>query len=216
MPAAPRRRRAILGRGSTPSSAPNITVRNDNFIPEPRFTRITSRVRLPHWQVDQAVYFITFRLNDSLPLEVLRALKSEREQLLREAERTDRGKIDAAFSLRLDQELDRGVGACVLREHAEVVAETLMKFDRARYELHAWCVMPNHVHAMLYLERGGDLPRILHSWKSYTAHAIGRGAIWQREYFDRVVRSPREFSDTMGYIRSNPAKAGLRDWPWVG
>ncbi|HEV7239019.1 MAG TPA: transposase [Thermoanaerobaculia bacterium] len=96
------------------------------------------------------------------------------------------------------------------------MAQTLRHFDGERYELHAWCVMPNHVHAMFYLERGSDLEKVLHSWKSYTAHAIDRGVIWQREYFDRVIRSPEHFNETRAYIRNNPAKAGLVNWPWVG
>jgi REP element-mobilizing transposase RayT len=76
--------------------------------------------------------------------------------------------------------------------------------------------MPNHVHVLVHIERGADLPKVVHSWKSYSAHQIGLGVIWQREYFDRVIRSPQEYSDTRAYIRNNPGKAGLRDWPWVG
>ena len=57
---------------------------------------------------------------------------------------------------------------------------------------------------------------VLHSWKSFTAHQIGQGEIWEREYFDRLIRSEREYVDTVAYVRGNPAKAGLRDWRWVG
>ena len=76
--------------------------------------------------------------------------------------------------------------------------------------------MPNHVHVMMYLELGANLERVLHSWKSYTSHEIGRGKVWMKEYFDRVIRTPREYEDTCAYIRANPERAGLRDWPWVG
>lgn len=86
--------------------------------------------------------------------------------------------MDSAFALRLDLYLDRGSGSCLLREHAELVANALRHFDGTRYALHAWCVMPNHVHVLFHVERGRDVPRILHSWKSYTSHEIGRGEIW--------------------------------------
>ena len=76
--------------------------------------------------------------------------------------------------------------------------------------------MPNHVHVLLFIAKGDALPAILHSWKSYTSHQIGRGPIWQREYFDRVIRSPQEYADAKEYVRRNPAKAGLAKWPWVG
>ncbi len=191
-------------------------MRHDNFIPTPRYIRIRTRGRLPHWQIDEAVYFVTFRLNDSLPRDVTLNLKQEREHLLRNAISSDRAKLDQAFTLRLDHYLDVGLGSCLLREHGEIVASALKHFDGVRYELHAWCVMPNHVHVMFYLERGEDLPKIVHTWKSFTAFRIGNGNIWQREYFDRLIRSPQEFSDTAAYIRRNPEKAGLGDWPWVG
>ncbi len=76
--------------------------------------------------------------------------------------------------------------------------------------------MPNHVHAMFYLERGADLPKVLHSWKSWTSHKIRCGNVWQREYFDRMIRGPRDYNETQAYIRRNPEKAGLQKWPWVG
>jgi REP element-mobilizing transposase RayT len=189
-------------------------MRHDNFIPN---VEIHSRGRLPHWQVDNATYFVTFRLRDSLPREIARSLMLERAHMLRTVTTdVERARLDAAFALRLDHFLDEGHGSCILRQHGDVMAQTLRHFDGERYELHAWCVMPNHVHAMFYLERGSDLEKVLHSWKSYTAHAIDRGVIWQREYFDRVIRSPEHFNETRAYIRNNPAKAGLVNWPWVG
>ena len=179
-------------------------MRNDNFIPEARIINLHSRGRLPHWRVDNAVYFITFRLGDSLPREIQQSLLDERKRMLRNC-RTgmERARLDAAFGLRLDLELDRGHGSGLLREHAELMASALRHSDRARYELHAWCVMPNHVHVMLYIARGDDVPVIVRNWKSYTAHVIRRGVIWQPEYFDRVIRSPAEFVDTRAYIRAN-------------
>jgi REP element-mobilizing transposase RayT len=186
-------------------------MRHDNFIPN---ISIKSRGRLPHWQVDEAVYFITFRLRDSIPLEAARELYLERERILRSV--SDRARADRAFGIRLDTELDQSHGSCILREHAEIVANALKHFDRCRYELHAWCVMPNHVHVMVHVARGADIPAIVHSWKSFTAHRIDRGVIWQREYFDRVIRCPAEFSETRQYIRANPFRAGLRGWEWIG
>ena len=128
----------------------------------------------------------------------------------------ERARLDEAFGIRLDYFLDQGLGSCLLKQHGEVVATAFKHFDHVRYELHAWCVMPNHAHVLFYLERGEELDRVLHSWKSFTAHEIGQGAIWQREYFDRVIRSPDHLNETVAYIRRNPAKAGLLEWPWIG
>jgi REP-associated tyrosine transposase len=192
-------------------------VRHDNFIQPDRFVDIRSRGFLPHWVINQAVYFVTFGLKDALPSSVIRELFDERRRLMRGVTNpTQRAHLDRALQLRADMALDLGRGSCLLAQHAQLVAGALKYFDGARYDLHAWCVMPNHVHVMFYVEHGVDVAAILHSWKSYTAHRIGHGPIWQREYFDRIVRSDREFEATRGYIRANPAKAGLVNWRWVG
>ncbi|MEK6372635.1 MAG: transposase [Acidobacteriota bacterium] len=190
-------------------------MRHDNFIP-PQGLRRRSRGRLPHWEVDDADYFVTFRLRDSLPHAIARKLVQERAHLIETCHTAaERSSIDKAFGVRLDSYLDAGYGSCILVQHAEVVANALRYFDGKRYVLHAWCVMPNHVHALFHLEFGRDLDRVLHSWKSYTAHEIDQGVIWQREYFDRVIRGPEDFRETRIYILRNPAKAGLADWKWV-
>lgn len=190
-------------------------MRHDNFIP-PNGLRRRSRGRLPHWEVDDADYSVTFRLRDSLPLEIARQLILEREHHTRTAHTAaERAAIDKAFGRRLDSYLDAGYGSCILKQHDPLVADALRFFDGKRYVLHAWCVMPNHVHALFHLEYGRDLDRVLHSWKSFTAHRIDRGVIWQREYFDRVIRGSEDFRETRLYILRNPAKAGLRDWKWV-
>lgn len=152
-----------------------------------------------------------------MPAHAVETLFREREQLLRGTRTVaERAHLERVFEVRIDRDLDEAHGSCILRQHGEVVASALRHFDGERYTLHAWCVMPSHVHVLVHIARGADVPKILHSWKSWTAHQIGRGEIWRREYFDRVVRSPQELIDTRQYIRNNPAKAGLRNWPWVG
>ena len=89
------------------------------------------------------------------------------------------------------------------------------------YDLPAWCVMPNHVHVVVRPREGHRLADILHSWKSFTATRINRllgrtGRQWQREYYDHLIRDEREFGRIIQYILQNPAKAGLKHWPWVG
>jgi REP element-mobilizing transposase RayT len=90
-----------------------------------------------------------------------------------------------------------------------------------RYRLFAWCVMPNHVHAIMQPHREWTLASILHSWKSFTAIKANRllkrtGPFWQEEYYDHIVRRGEDFTRIIRYVLENPAKAGLRNWPWVG
>ena len=77
-----------------------------------------------------------------------------------------------------------------------------------------------HVHVVVELFSGVTLARAIHAWKSYTANVINRllgrkGQLWQREYFDRLIRDREDLIGTVQYVLDNPAKAGLVEWPWV-
>jgi REP element-mobilizing transposase RayT len=96
-------------------------------------------------------------------------------------------------------------------------------FDGDRYALHAWCVMPNHVHTLFTPQDDYKMSTIVHSWKSFTAHECNKllgqtGRFWDREPFDRYIRNERHFRSTLAYIEENPVKAGLcnkpEDWLW--
>jgi len=188
-----------------------------------------TRGYLPHLETEQAIYFVTFRLADSLPKELVLQLRKEREtiQNARLAETTTSGDLSRlrelhAFMKKAERCLDSGQGHCYLRDSrvARMVAEALRHFHGQRYRLLAWCVMPNHVHILFSPLREHTLDAILHSWKSYSAHQANTllartGPFWQREYFDHLVRNESSLRKITQYIRDNPKRAGLVNWPWV-
>jgi REP element-mobilizing transposase RayT len=97
---------------------------------------------------------------------------------------------------------------------ARVIEDALLHFHGERYALHAWCVMPDHVHVLVTPFQDRTLDTILHSWKSFTANEVNKmlhraGALWQPESFDHLVRSPEAFDKFAAYIESNPVTAGL-------
>lgn len=119
--------------------------------------------------------------------------------------------------------LNRNHGECLLRNEsaAQIVANALKNFEGKRYALHAWCVMPNHVHVIFRPHEGFSLTGVLHSWKSFTAHAINKllgrsGGLWQQESYDHLIRDQADLEHHINYVRNNPAKAGLKNWKWVG
>ena len=184
---------------------------------------------LPHWTRDGATYAVTFRLGDSLPRPVLEAWLTERRDLIitalqmgRPLSEFEEVRLQKLHSERVESYLDAGHGACWLRraEIAGLVADALRFFDGQRYRLHAWCVMPNHVHTIVEPHPGHALPTILHSWKSFTAKAANRllgrtGAFWQDEYYDHLIRDAEDYAHALHYLRENPVKAGLENWLWV-
>jgi isoleucyl-tRNA synthetase/REP element-mobilizing transposase RayT len=185
---------------------------------------------LPHWTKEGATYAVTFRLGDSVPASVINSWKKEREEIVLRAKSQgrslttlERKELHQLYSVRVESFLDAGQGACCLRtpEVAKVVQDALHHFDGQRYELIAWAVMPNHVHAVVRPLPGHELERILHSWKSFTANQansiLGRqGQFWQEEYYDHLIRDEEDFCENVSYTLANPAKAGLDKWPWVG
>jgi REP-associated tyrosine transposase len=173
--------------------------------------------RLPHWQQEGAVYFVTFRLADAVPHHLRTQWESEREAWLRvhlqpwgaEVER----EYHVRFSGAVECWLDAGHGSCILRRHdcAEIVAGALRHFDGQRARMVSSIVMPNHVPAVFVQHPSWPL----RSWKSFTSRKINsllsrEGTLWQRDYFDRPVRDEKHFANCVRYIRRNPVKARLR------
>ncbi len=183
---------------------------------------------LPHWTKDGATYAVTFRLEDALPKHIQQQYSEERDVLQK---MHDEGRLKStalAYELmrlrteKVEKALDAGHGACLLREPrcAEIVANALRHFDGGRYDLLAYAVMPNHVHAVVQPRQDHSLDKILHSWKSFTAHEINKhlgrsGTVWQAQYYDHLVRGEQDLGNQIRYVMQNPAKAGMPDWPWV-
>ncbi len=177
-----------------------------------------SRGYLPHFDGAEITQFVTFRLADSLPQRLLETWRSELKEELA-------ANLDTALRRRIEMYLDQGYGLCHLKHPgvAELVQRSLLFFDRERYRLSAWVVMPNHVHALMTPQPGHELSRILQSLKSYTANEankilVRRGQFWQQESFDRYIRDSKHFVSVVQYIENNPVKARLckrpEDWPY--
>lgn len=181
-----------------------------------------SRGYLPHLDADQTIQFISFRLHDAVPANIIEQWKEE----LHWTEKTASNSKEAAtLRKKIEEYQDSGKGACYLRDEriAALVQDTLKRFDGERYRLIAWCVMPNHVHLLVEAKTGYPLSDTVHSWKSFSAHKandlLGRkGKFWMPDYFDRFIRDGKHFVASCEYIRQNPVKAGLvvapEDWPW--
>lgn len=175
-----------------------------------------SRGYLPHLDEPERIQFITYRLADSMPQSMLDAA----DEALRRGDITEPGRRK-----RIEYYLDQGHGACWLKDPAaaRMVENSLRYYDGERYRLLAWCVMPNHVHALAEMMDGHPLEDVIQNWKSYTAHEMNRlfkrhGRVWQPEGFDRYIRDEIHFQRVVGYIEDNPVHAGLvhkaEDWPW--
>jgi REP element-mobilizing transposase RayT len=101
--------------------------------------------------------------------------------------------------------------------------DAIKYFHRKRYWVTAAAVMPDHVHLILKPEISEfdavfPLSKILQGIKGFSARVINRsrgvkGALWQDESYDRIVRDYEEYLEKWNYIRLNPVKAGLCQAP---
>jgi type I restriction enzyme R subunit len=112
--------------------------------------------------------------------------------------------------------LDQGHGECVLRnrEFATIVLDSLRHFDEERYDLDCAIVMPNHVHLLVQFKLPTTCSDQCDSWLHFTAYRINKrlgrkGAFWQSEPFDHLVRSGEQFAYLQRYIARNGIEANL-------
>lgn len=168
-----------------------------------------SRGYIPHFDGGKIPQLITFRLADSLPVEVIGYWRVLVAKLTKK-------EADTELRDKIEKYLDYGNGAAWLRRSdvARIVEGALLNFDGCRYRLHSWIVMPNHVHFLITPIGEYGVPGIIHSLKSFTAKKanglIGRkGEFWQPDYFDRYIRDNRHYRAAVEYIDLNPVRAGL-------
>jgi putative transposase len=160
------------------------------------------RRRLPHLDIPGSPVFVTWRLWGSLP-----------QERIFEREHATSGEAFVALDRLLDTAQS---GPVYLRrpEIADQVSQQLHAVDRQGLcSLHAYVVMPNHVHVLWTPQE--SLPLLIRRVKGTAARSanqiLGRVGkpFWQAEYFDRVVRTDKEFSQIRCYIEWNPVTAAL-------
>jgi REP element-mobilizing transposase RayT len=159
--------------------------------------------RLPHLSVPDRSVFLTWRLYDSLP----------RHRVFRK-ESLNSGVAFAALDRLLDESR---CGAFHMREPAiaNMIVDAIQYNTKTlgHYFLHAFVVMPNHVH--LLATPAVALPKLTKSLKGITAKrantmlALTGSPFWQEESYDHLVRHEREFNRIRNYIEGNPVRAGL-------
>ncbi|KAB2833733.1 MAG: hypothetical protein F9K48_07795 [Candidatus Brocadia sp.] len=209
--------------------------------------KIFYRRNLPHYQPVYATFFITFRLAGSLPPEVIARLKEERQQQEKLLLKIGDEKIKKLEMLNMhkrhfgnfDEMLDKAANNQSWLEDdriAQVIVDAMHFRDKKTYNLLAYCIMPNHVHMIFTIRRRTSslykgktasgpyvVTKILENLKWYTAMKANeilncKGAFWQHESYDHVVRDGNELERIVNYVLNNPVRAGLvsswDQWKW--
>jgi REP element-mobilizing transposase RayT len=195
----------------------NVFILEDPFFDNDEET-VRTRRNLPHWSQEGKLYFITWRLADSLPQKVLKQLEADRKAWFQQYGGTALANLEPnvrqewyrLFDHRVQLWLDAGHGSCILRkpEAKRIMADALHHFHDKRYHLGSFAIAGNHVHVLVAPHTGVELSRVIHSWKSFTSNAINKalgrtGRLWMDEYFDRILRNQQHLEHVEDYIAAH-------------
>ena len=194
---------------------------------------LESKRNLPHIYPKGAIFFITFRLRNSIPLEVLKKMRYEKEitilairqnKKLSEIEKREAVYIEEKrFFRKYDKALEMYAANEDFLENpeiAQIVAKKIHEYDGKYYDLIAYCIMPNHVHLLFDTANyeNTNISQTMKLIKGGSAYLCNRklqrkGNFWQEESYDHYVRNAKELENIIRYIVQNPVKAGLvEDW----
>ena len=123
---------------------------------------IITKGDLPHWYMPGAAHFVTYRLADTIPVEVLRRLRAEREAGIRQVGKpkptlaasatgaATKALAHKPFFAAYDRYLDQASSVRWLENPAvaEIIIENLYHHHQVKYQLLEYCVMPNHVRVL--------------------------------------------------------------------
>jgi putative transposase len=108
----------------------------------------------------------------------------------------------------------------------EKVNTAVIKYGRLGIKngasLGRYVIMPDHIHLFVSGDYDFDLGMWVRGLKRVVAAAVsgGRNNLWQRGFFDHVIRSSESYSEKWEYVHENPVRAGLVEsadqWPFQG
>jgi putative transposase len=108
-------------------------------------------------------------------------------------------------------------------EEIQLVLGHIKDGDPDYYDLYAATVLPDHVHIILRPRDGMSLSRVTKGVKGVSAKLINerrgrRGALWQAESYDRIIRDDKEMEEKIAYIFTNAIRLGLsiEGWDYPG
>lgn len=186
----------------------------------------------PHWTQRGCMVFITWRLKDSLPIQTIKLIENEIDRLVALSREKNSQELEAdaewigmlprsiigwkTFHI-YEKYVDAGLGSCLLKVPSlrQVVVESLLKFDKERYYMSDFVIMPNHLHMLVAFPDEESLLKQPECWKRYTGRRINqllgrKGDFWMPGQFDHLVRSEKQFEYLREYIAMNAVIAKLR------
>lgn len=112
---------------------------------------------------------------------------------------------------------DRFTNRKVIRKSLEFLEKQAEKHDMS---VHAYCFMPDHLHILV---EGEGLIKFVKQFKQITGYHYKQATgekLWQKSFYDHILREEEDLRDVARYIFKNPTREGLvrdfREYPYSG
>ena len=190
-----------------------------------------TRRHLPHWRVLDRPYFITFRLKNTIPEDIVIELNSERIRLEQaKANQEEIDKFEQYKFTKIEFILDNLNNDLCYLNNPKIAALVVNSFNfiekNFKWIFPCFTVMPNHVHCLAVKQPDTEVSVevALGSLKQHVSHEANKilgtkGRMWCDENYDHWCRTPESVEKIIKYIKNNPVKAGIiddwRDWKWT-
>jgi putative transposase len=129
---------------------------------------------------------------------------------------------------------------CLQRHHNDLLVRQIdtlrevVKNVRIRhpFSIHGWVVLPEHLHCVIELPTGdhdfavrwrlikGNFSKAVAKTekRSISRETRGERGLWQRRYWEHLIRNEADYAAHMDYLHYNPVKHGhvslVKDWPY--
>jgi putative transposase len=87
----------------------------------------------------------------------------------------------------------------------------------------AYCFMPDHFHLLTEGKEDSSLPGYMQRFKQVSSYGFKKEhgePLWQRSYYDNVLRKEQSVTDVAKYILDNPVRKGIvkeyTEYPFSG
>ena len=155
---------------------------------------------LPHWLQENKLYFVTFRLSDSLSKEDREILLKKKKDF--ELKNPKPWSIQTykeyrkLISSQMDSLLDQGYGSCILKDPKvrDIFLKALYFYEDKKYNVQGFVVMPNHIHLLILGKDRNNIIKAIGNVKRFSTIKINellnkKGKIWKKGCYDTIVRS---------------------------
>ena len=96
----------------------------------------------------------------------------------------------------------------------DVLSDLKLEADKANFIVYAYCFMPDHLHLLIIGRDGSKLINFIKLFKQKTAYHFKQktgASLWQKSYYDHLLRKKEAINGVAGYIFENPLRKKLAD-----